>query len=180
MTAVLICTHLAALFFGAALTLTVVIHKSKGVKPMASTSTNPFERFFAKLGHVVAWPFVHGAQVIEVLATALKDEPEVKTAVVGLVTQIKTITEDSALAIAAKGLDVADDMQTVSDAKALWAYVTGAFIPTLEAAYKDESAALNIPSPATPSPAPTAQPAPAQAPASTATAAVEPNPGAVD
>ncbi len=106
---------------------------------MTATASTPnaFERFFIRVGHVIAWPFAHGAQFVELVATAMKDEPAAKAAVVGLVTQIKIVTEDSALALAAKGLDVPEDIQTVEDAKRLWAYVTDVFLPAAEAVYKD-------------------------------------------
>jgi hypothetical protein len=74
-----------------------------------------------------------------------------QTAVVGLVTKIKEVTEDSAIAIAAKGLNVPDDIQTVEDAKALWAYVTETFLP----ACKEVADDLAKPAPA-PAPAPAA------------------------
>jgi hypothetical protein len=102
----------------------------------------------AKIGKVIAWPFEHASQVIETLSTALKDEPEVKTAVVGLVSQIETLTKDGAVAVAAHGIDIPDDLAEVAAAQALWAYVKGTFLPAIEAAYKDVEAAVKVPSPA--------------------------------
>lgn len=99
---------------------------------------NPVEKVFEKIGKAIAWPFVHATEVIEVLTTALKDEPEVKTAIVGLVQQIQALVKDGSIAIAADGLNVPDDVATVAAAQTLFAYVTGTFLPTLESAYKDE------------------------------------------
>lgn len=108
---------------------------------------NGFEKFFAKVGKAIAWPFEHSIQVIETLSAALKDEPEVKTAIVGLVSQIKTLTEDGAVAVAAKGIDVPDDLATVAAAQTLFAYVTQTFLPAIEAAYKDVETAAKVPTP---------------------------------
>ena len=113
---------------------------------------NAFERFFAKLGKAIIWPFKNGAKVIEVLTTGLKDEPEVQTAIVGLVKKIQEVSEDSVVAIAARGLDVPDDIQTVTDAKALWLYVMQTFLPAVEGAYKDLATDVAVVPAAVPAP----------------------------
>ena len=132
---------------------------------VVTTKENAFERFFKKVGHVIEWPFVHGEEVIEILTTALKDTPAVKTAITGLVAKIKQVAEDSALAIAARGLDVPDDIQTVTDAKELWTYVTGTFLPAVEAACKDLELDVTTADPAPPVPVVAATAAPATEPA---------------
>jgi hypothetical protein len=88
----------------------------------------------------VAWPFVHATETIEILGTALNDEPKVKTAIVGLVKQIDVVTADSALAIGVGGLNVAEDVADLAAAQTLFAYVKNTFIPAIEAAYKDVKA----------------------------------------
>ncbi|MGA9071856.1 MAG: hypothetical protein WB424_16455 [Terracidiphilus sp.] len=109
----------------------------------------------------IAWPFVHAAQVIEVLTAALKDEPSVKDAVIGLIQEIKTVGEDALTAAAAKGLDVPDDILTIEAAQTLYTYVQTKFLPAVESAYKDEAAALqsaDIPAPAAAEAAPATPP----------------------
>jgi hypothetical protein len=103
---------------------------------------NVFENVVEKIGKAIAYPFIHAAQVIEVLTTALHDEPAVKTAVVGLIQQIEMLDKDGASALAAKGINIPEDMATLADAKALWQYVTDTFLPAVEAAYKDFDADL--------------------------------------
>jgi hypothetical protein len=110
---------------------------------------NAFENVVEKIGKGIAWPFVHATQVIEVLTTALKDEPTVKTAIVGLVQQIEMLDKDGATSLADKGIDIPEDIATVADAKALWAYVTGTFLPAVESAYKDFDADLQVAQPVT-------------------------------
>jgi hypothetical protein len=106
---------------------------------------NPFENAVKKIGHAIAWPFVHAEQVIKVLETALTDEPAVKTAVTGLITQIEALTADGAVAVAAKGIDVSDDVATVAAAQTLFKYVTETFLPAIEEAFKDVKADLAAP-----------------------------------
>jgi hypothetical protein len=115
---------------------------------------NAFEKIVVKVGEGIAWPFEHGAQLVEVLTTALKDEPAVKAAIVGLVQQVETVTADGAIAVAAKGIDLPDDIQTAAAAQTLFSYVVKTFIPAVSAAYKDLSADVKAPAPADPPPTP--------------------------
>jgi hypothetical protein len=96
-----------------------------------------FEEAVEDVGKVVAWPFVHAAKVVEVLTTALEDEPTVKTAIVGLVQQIETVTADGAIAISARGLDLPEDVEEVTAAQTLFADVKNTFLSAVEKAYKD-------------------------------------------
>jgi hypothetical protein len=109
---------------------------------------NGFEKAVEDVGKVVAWPFVHAAKVVEVLTTALEDEPTVKTAIVGLVQQIETVTADGAIAISADGINLPDDLAEVAAAQTLFAYVKNVFLPAVEKAYKDlDSAVTETPAP---------------------------------
>jgi hypothetical protein len=98
---------------------------------------NGFERIFVDLGKGVAWPFKHVAKIIEYLDTALKDEPAVKTAVIGLVMQSQTLLADGAAAATGDGLNVSADMGCVSAAETLFGYVKNTFLPAIEKAYGD-------------------------------------------
>lgn len=99
---------------------------------------NAFLTGLEDVGKVLAWPFVHGARVIAILTATLKDYPAVRTAVTGLVQQCITVESDAASAIKDGGLNLDEDAISLDAAKALYAYVTGTFLPAIEAAYNDE------------------------------------------
>jgi hypothetical protein len=86
---------------------------------------------------VIEYPFARTAQFVAVVGTALKDEPEVKAAIVGLVKAAETVIADASEDVATKGIDIPEDLQTVTDVKAFFAYFSGTFLPAVEAAYKD-------------------------------------------
>ena len=92
--------------------------------------------------NVAEWPFKHLSQLIGTLAAALKNEPQVKTAVVGLISAIESLTADIAADVAANGLNVASDVLTATAAESLLIYVQKTFLPAIEAAYKDIAAAV--------------------------------------
>jgi hypothetical protein len=124
---------------------------------------NEFEKVLEEIGKGIEWPFKHAAEVIEILTTSLKDEPAVQAALIGLVKEIEQVGKDSATALAARGLNVPDDIQAVNDGKALWAYVQGTFLPAVEGAYKDlqkdtDPAAAPVAETAAPATAETATP----------------------
>ena len=87
--------------------------------------------------HVVEYPFVHAAQMVAVLTEAMKDEPTVKQAIVGLVDQAEGVDVDAVAAIASKGINLADDLKALQDAASFFAYFKNSFLPVVEAAYKD-------------------------------------------
>ena len=102
--------------------------------------SNWFLNDVKKVGNVLAWPFVHAEQLIKTLDTALADTPAVKIAVVGLIQHVEAVTADGAIAVAAKGIDLPDDIATVAAAQTLYKYVTDVFLPAVEKAYKDVAA----------------------------------------
>lgn len=114
------------------------------------------------IGKVVVWPIDHLGKVISAINTALKAEPAVKTAIVGLLTKIQTLTNDAAAAATADGLNVPADMATATAAAALFTYIKDTFIPQLEAAYNSEKAAITSGQTTEPDPAPGASAAPAE------------------
>lgn len=101
-----------------------------------------FERVVKRIGHVLVFPFVHAAKIIKLIDTSITDEPKAKAAIVGLIEQISTITADGALVIEGKGIDVTADLAELAAMKALWTYVTGTFIPAVDAIYADVEADL--------------------------------------
>lgn len=93
-----------------------------------------------KVLSVVEFPFKYGKQIDAVLSTAMKDTPQLKTAIVGLTQQFEAIEPDVLAAIAASGLNVADDIKAAVDFKSLFSYVQGTFFPAIEDTYKDVKA----------------------------------------
>lgn len=98
---------------------------------------NIFEKVAKEVGTVIAYPFFHVTKIIEILTDVLKDEPTVKTAVVGLIQQIESVVKDATYAASAYGLNMTDDVAEIIAAKALFEYVKSTFLPDVEAVYKD-------------------------------------------
>ena len=73
-----------------------------------------------KIISVVEWPFVHATMVEKLLSNGCADAPATKAAIVGLVEQFEVIGPDTVADIAAKGFDLAADVKTVNDVKALF------------------------------------------------------------
>ncbi len=115
------------------------------------------------IGKGIAWPFVHGAQLLSILNTALRDEPALKTAVTGLVAQIGVLTAEGSVVISGQGLNITADMAELVAAKALWSYVVGTFLPAVEGAWKDLAPQVQALEGAGDYPAPAATPTPAPA-----------------
>jgi len=78
------------------------------------------------------------------LGTALKDTPEVKTAVVALIKAAEAVDVDAVGAIAAKGIDLPEDLKAIADVQAFFALFKKSFVPTVEAAYKDVEADTEV------------------------------------
>jgi hypothetical protein len=72
-----------------------------------------------------------------VIASAVKDSPEVKTAVLGLVKQATGVIGDVATATAEKGINLADDAKALADAEAFFNYFKSTFIPLVESLYAE-------------------------------------------
>lgn len=87
--------------------------------------------------HVAEKVFGDIPKVIEVLSTALADEPKIEAAVVGLVQEFGTLTADGAAAVAGKGANIAADGETISAAEALYQYMKATLVPAVEALYTD-------------------------------------------
>lgn len=138
--------------------------------------TNPIGTITHDIEETILWPFkkLHIANII--VASALKDTPELRDAVTGLVQKIEDQANDITVAIAADGVNFAADAAALAQAKELYSYTTGTFIPAVKKAIEDIEASANS---AKASPPPTAAakapkpPKPAAAPA----AAPEPTAG---
>ena len=103
--------------------------------------SNEIERIAETVGkdiiHGVEYPFVHTAQFIAVIDTAVKNSPAVKAAIIDLVKQAEIVISDTGKDIAAKGIDITEDVQTLTDAKAFFVYFESVFIPLVETIYKE-------------------------------------------
>lgn len=109
--------------------------------------SNPFE----EIGHGIKVTAVDVAKGIEypisflvkaesVIASAIKDQPEIKSAVISLITQAEAVIGDVATASAAKGINLASDAKALADAETFFNYFKSTFIPLVEAVYKEVSA----------------------------------------
>lgn len=92
-----------------------------------------------KVLSVIEWPFKHAAMLEHLIADGLKNEPAVKDVIIGLAQRFETLGPDVVADIAARGLNIAADVQTVADLKALFSYFAADFLPTVESAYKELS-----------------------------------------
>jgi hypothetical protein len=90
-----------------------------------------------KIISVVEWPFVHATMVEKLLSNGCADAPATKAAIVGLVEQFEVIGPDTVADIAAKGFDLAADVKTVNDVKALFAYFSNNFLPVVRKDFAD-------------------------------------------
>ena len=117
---------------------------------------NKFESIVVTIGKDVAWPFTHGIQLLQLLDKALKDEPQAKQLIVGLVSQIADVSATGAIAVEAKGLDLPADLAELAAMKTLWSYVVTTFLPGIKTIYGDLAPvvdALTAANDATPAPA---------------------------
>jgi hypothetical protein len=72
-----------------------------------------------------------------VLATAIKDQPALKTALTTLVTKAEAIGADAVTDAAGKGLDLASDAKTLADVEALFAWIMSTLVPLIESVYAE-------------------------------------------
>jgi hypothetical protein len=89
------------------------------------------------IGKAIVWLPEHLDKAIAVLATALKDEPALKTAVLELVQAAGKVIADVGGDVASKGINLSEDIQTVTDVKAFFTYFEDTFLPECEAVVKE-------------------------------------------
>lgn len=101
---------------------------------------NEFEKIAKDVAHVIAWPFENTVKFVSILDEAIKDEPPVKAAIVGLVAAAERAITDTATAAASKGVNIPADVEAVTDAESFFVYFKNSFLPVIESAYKSLAA----------------------------------------
>lgn len=86
---------------------------------------------------VVVHPIEFCIRAEKVLATAIKDQPIVRDAVVALVKQASTVIDDFKTNVADGLIDLKADEQTMTDAEAFFNWFKSTFVPTVEKVYGD-------------------------------------------
>jgi hypothetical protein len=137
---------------------------------------NEFEKIAGDVLNVVEWPFKELTTANKIISTALADSPALQQAVTGLVSKVEQLATDASTAVAGDGINLNADVLALAQAKELYAYTTGTFIPAVKKAIADvEAAAKTAPAAATKSaaakPAKATKPAPVPAPAASPAAA---------
>lgn len=79
----------------------------------------------------------------KVIASAIKDQPQIKDAVIELVKQAEGVIGDVAGAVATKGIDLASDAKALADAEAFFSYFESIWIPLIEQVYKEVAADIS-------------------------------------
>lgn len=82
--------------------------------------------------HVFEWPFKNAAELERFIVTAIKEEGPARDAVVGLVLQVKTVVFDCGKDIAADGINLPADLQTIKDLQGMGSYFKNTFLPEAE------------------------------------------------
>jgi hypothetical protein len=103
--------------------------------------------------HLVEEPFEDAGKLEKLLATAEKDEPEVKAAVLKLVSLVEPVGADATTDVSAGGLNVASDLKTFNDAAAVYTYVKTTLVPLAKQVYGDFKSDLSSSAGAAPAPA---------------------------
>jgi hypothetical protein len=85
----------------------------------------------------VAYPLQFLVKAESVIASAIKDQPAVRTAVLDLINKAQVVIADGVGAAADKGMDLASDAKTLADAESFFSYFNSAFIPLVEQIYAE-------------------------------------------
>ncbi len=83
----------------------------------------------AKVAECPVTFLIHAEKVI---VSAIKDQPEIKAAVLELIKQAETVIADVAKAGSADGINLEDDAQALTDAEAFFTYFKYTFVPLVE------------------------------------------------
>jgi len=72
-----------------------------------------------------------------VIASAITDQPEVKSAVLGLVQRAETVVGDVTGAAVDKGINLAEDAKALADAEVFFTWFKSSFVPVIEQVYAE-------------------------------------------
>lgn len=85
--------------------------------------------------HGVEYPIKFLVAAEKVLADAIKDQPEVKSAVIDLVQKAESVIGDVTVAAAEKGVDLASDAKALADAEVFFTWFKTDFMPLVAKLY---------------------------------------------
>lgn len=91
----------------------------------------------------VVHPIEFAVKAEKVIATAIKDQPIVRDAVVALVNQATKVIDDFKTDVSDTFIDLRADEQTLKDAEAFFNWFKSSFIPSMEQVYGDLAAEKN-------------------------------------
>jgi hypothetical protein len=94
------------------------------------------------IAYGVEYPVEFLTKAEKIIASAIKDQPEIKTAVLNLVKQAQTVIADSVSVAAGKGIDLVADAKALADAETFFGYFKSTFIPLVEQVYAEVAADL--------------------------------------
>lgn len=92
------------------------------------------------VAHGIEYPISFLLKAESVIASAIKDQPEIKSAVISLIAQAEAVIGDVATASAAKGINLASDAKALADAESFFEYFKSTFIPLVESVYAEVAA----------------------------------------
>ena len=82
--------------------------------------------------HVIVDVATYLPRVAKAIDDAIVAEPELKAVVTGLIGKFTALGPDVLAAVASKGLDLANDLATVTAVEGIVSYFTGTFLPVAE------------------------------------------------
>ena len=85
----------------------------------------------------IVQPIEFAVKAEQVIATAVKDQPIVRDAVVALVKQATTVIDDFKTDVSDGLIDLKADEQTLKDAEAFFNWFKSSFVPAIEQVYGD-------------------------------------------
>jgi hypothetical protein len=91
--------------------------------------------------HGVEYPVEFLVKAEKAIASAIQDQPEIKTAVLSLVKQAQTVLAESVVVVSGKGIGLASEAKALADAEAFFGYFKSIFIPLVEQVFYSEVSA---------------------------------------
>lgn len=92
--------------------------------------------------HGVEYPVKFLVAAEHVLATAIKEQPEVRSAVIDLVKRAELVVADVTVAAGEKGFDLASDAKALASTEQFFSWFKASFIPLMSKLYSELKADL--------------------------------------